>query len=160
MLGGLVGLGQRWQSYQITRTSLTLAATLSSSSFQVLTDDRCMWTFQSRCCWKLSGTPAPTPHQHWYHPRTCRLSSTACPPELTLKYRRRERILKTREGICTGGLPAWQVKTTPPENRQVVPEKLSVVPQKNAKRTGTMHLFIILFFPLNSSSQNNTCYRY
>lgn len=92
---------------------------------------------QRRCCWKLSGAPAPTPHQHWYHPRTCRLACTACPPELTLKYRRRKRILKTREGICTGGLPARQVKTTPPENRQVVPEKLSVVPQKNAERTGT-----------------------
>lgn len=66
------------------------------------------------------------------------------PPELMLKYRRKKRILKTREGICTGGLPAQQVKTTPPKNRQVVPEKLSVVPQKNAERTGTIHLFIIL----------------
>lgn len=98
-------------------------------------------------------TPAPTPHQHWYHPRTCWLTSTACSPELTLKYRRRKGILKTREGICTGGLPMRQVKTTPPENRQVVPEKLSVVPQKNAARTGTIHLFTILFLPLNNSSQ-------
>lgn len=99
-------------------------------------------------------------HQHQPHTSTGTIRvpvgwpALHAPPEL--KYRWRKKILKTREGICTGWLPVRQVKTMPPENRQVVPEKLSVVPQKNAERSGTIHLFIILFFPLNSSSWNNT----